>query len=145
MVGGTVVGGTVVGGTVVGGTVVGGTVVGGTVVGGTVVGGTVVGGTVVGGAVVGMVNGSRIILCIRVVSPCLTRTWLLHGVYPSILSSTVLVPMGTLSMTKAFAGTVFPLFCPSMYTIAPEGSESRDIEPVRGVKLAVMDWLKLTS
>jgi hypothetical protein len=32
-----------------------------------------------------------------------------------------------------------------MENIAPEGSESIEIEPVRGVKLAIMDWLEWTS
>jgi hypothetical protein len=60
------------------------------------------------------------------------------------MSSTVLVPIGTSSMTNAPRVLVLPMYWLSIYTLAPGGFESTEIEPVSGEKLAVMDWSELT-
>jgi len=137
---GTVVVGTVVVGTVVVGTVVVGTVVVGMVVVGTVVVGTVVVGTVVGGGVIGV----RATIGMAETSPLLTTTWVLHGIYPFNMSSTVRVPTGMLSMIRASRALVLPTYWLSIYTLAPAGSELIERDPVRGENRALMTWSEFT-
>ena len=137
---GIVVGGTVVVGIVVGGTVVVGIVVGGMVVVGIVVGGTVVVGIVVGGGVIGV----RATMGMAETSSLLTTTWVLHGMYPFNMSSTVRVPTGMLSMIRASRALVLPTYWLSIYTLAPAGSELIEREPVRGENRALMTWSEFT-